>query len=123
MAFTISRYSFLFNTQYNVSLVSVLNNLLKNVHLALCTGLSMLEQEQSWELIQQGRPKDYHGVAVHPRHLSVFERVILKRHHQYQPKAQQLPSHTAQTSMAAVNGGLSSTGVDNKQTARDSEAA
>ncbi|KAL3138696.1 hypothetical protein ABBQ32_006450 [Trebouxia sp. C0010 RCD-2024] len=87
------------------------------------TGLSMLEQEQSWELIQQGRPKDYHGVAVHPRHLSVFERVILKRHHQYQPKAQQLPSHTAQTSMAAVNGGLSSTGVDNKQTARDSEAA
>lgn len=113
----------LFNCQCYVFLVGVLNALLKKVHLVLCTGLSMLEQEKRWELIQQGRPNDYHGVAVHPRHLSLFERVILKRHHQYQPQTHQLPSHTAQTSMAAVNGGAGSTGIDNRQTVRDFEAA
>ena len=43
----------------------------------------MLEQEKRWGLIQQGRAQDYHGVAVHPRHLSLFERVVLKRHLQY----------------------------------------
>jgi len=46
-------------------------------------GLSMLEQETQWDLIQQGRAEDYHGVAVHPRHLSFFEKAVLKRHHQY----------------------------------------
>lgn len=50
-------------------------------------GLSMLEQEQQWDLIQQGRAEDYHGVAVHPRHLSLFEKAVLKRHHQYRLQA------------------------------------
>ncbi len=43
----------------------------------------MLEQEKRWDLIQQGRAQDYHGVAVHPRHLSWFEKAVLKKHHQY----------------------------------------
>ena len=43
----------------------------------------MLEQEQQWDVIQQGRAGDYHGVAVHPRHLSLFEKAVLKRHRQY----------------------------------------
>lgn len=50
-------------------------------------GLSMLEQEQRWDLIQQGRAEDYHGVAVHPRHLSLFEKAVLKRHRQYRRQA------------------------------------
>ena len=48
----------------------------------------MLEQEKRWDLIQQGRGQDYHGVAVHPRHLSLFEKVVLKQHHLYQPITQ-----------------------------------
>ena len=47
----------------------------------------MLEQEKRWDLIQQGRAEDYHGVAVHPRHLSFFEKAVLKRHHQYRLQA------------------------------------
>ena len=50
-------------------------------------GLSMLEQEQRWDLIRQGRAGDYHGVAVHPRHLSLFEKAVLKRHRQYRRQA------------------------------------
>ena len=45
----------------------------------------MLEQEKRWDLIQQGRGHDYHGVAVHPRHLSLFEKVVLKQRRLYQP--------------------------------------
>lgn len=51
------------------------------------TGLSMLEQEQQWDLIQQGRAEEYHGVAVHPRHLSLFEKAVLKRHRHYRLQA------------------------------------
>lgn len=83
----------------------------------------MLEQEKRWQLIQQGRPLDYHGVAVHPRHLSLFERLVLKRHHQYQPHTQQLPSHDAQTDTTAGKGWVSGIGIDNRQAAADPEAA
>jgi len=33
-----------------------------------------------------GNAQDYHGVAIHPRHLSLFERVVLKRHLPYNPQ-------------------------------------
>ena len=33
--------------------------------------------------MQQGRGKEYHGIAVHPRHLSLFEKGVLGIHHQY----------------------------------------
>ena len=72
----------------------------------------MLEQEKRWELIQQGRPDDYHGVAIHPRHLSLFERVVLKRHHRYQPYKQQLPLHTAQTDTTATTDALHTAQTD-----------
>ena len=66
----------------------------------------MLEQEKRWELIQQGRPKDYHGVAVHPRHLSLFEKAMLKRHRQYQPltDTQMLPLHAGPSGSHAADG-------------------
>lgn len=38
------------------------------------TGLDLKEQERRWAFIRAGRPKEYCGVAVHPKHLSVWER-------------------------------------------------
>lgn len=40
------------------------------------TGLDLKEQERRWKYIRQGREQDYHGVAVHPKHLSVWERLM-----------------------------------------------
>ena len=39
------------------------------------TGLDLKEQERRWQFIRSGRESDYHGVAVHPKHLSVWERL------------------------------------------------
>lgn len=39
------------------------------------TGLDLKEQERRWAFIRAGREKDYHGVAIHPRHLSLWERL------------------------------------------------
>ncbi|KAJ3575891.1 hypothetical protein NPX13_g3873 [Xylaria arbuscula] len=38
------------------------------------TGLDLKEQERRWQCILEGRPEDYHGIAVHPQHLSLWER-------------------------------------------------
>lgn len=38
------------------------------------TGLDLKEQERRWQFIREGRDSDYHGVAVHPKHLSLYER-------------------------------------------------
>ena len=37
------------------------------------TGLDLKEQERRWQFIRAGRESDYHGVAVHPKHLSMWE--------------------------------------------------
>ncbi len=39
------------------------------------TGLDLKEQERRWHHIRAGREQDYHGVAVHPKHLSLWERM------------------------------------------------
>ena len=39
------------------------------------TGLDLKEQERRWHYIRAGREADYHGVAVHPKHLSLYERI------------------------------------------------
>jgi hypothetical protein len=39
------------------------------------TGLDLKEQERRWAYIRAGREKEYHGVAVHPKHLSTWERL------------------------------------------------
>lgn len=39
------------------------------------TGLDLKEQERRWNFIKDGRYNDYHGIAVHPRHLSLWERM------------------------------------------------
>ena len=50
------------------------------------TGLDLREQERYWEYVMEGRGDEYHGVAVHPRHLSWYERFVLKRHLAYNPE-------------------------------------
>ncbi|KAL4983281.1 major facilitator superfamily domain-containing protein [Aspergillus falconensis] len=39
------------------------------------TGLDLKEQERRWKYIREGREQDYHGPAVHPKHLSLWERL------------------------------------------------
>lgn len=38
------------------------------------TGLDLKEQERRWSYILEGRDSDYHGIAIHPAHLSLWER-------------------------------------------------
>lgn len=38
------------------------------------TGLDLKEQERRWQFIRAGRSDDYHGIAIHPNHLSLWER-------------------------------------------------
>ena len=38
------------------------------------TGLDLKEQERRWQFLRAGRDAEYHGVAVHPKHLSWWER-------------------------------------------------
>ncbi|KAK8114727.1 hypothetical protein PG999_006796 [Apiospora kogelbergensis] len=38
------------------------------------TGLDLKEQERRWKYILEGREGDYHGIAIHPSHLSLWER-------------------------------------------------
>lgn len=39
------------------------------------TGLDLHEQDRRWRFIMEGRGDEYHGVAIHPMHLSLWERV------------------------------------------------
>lgn len=38
------------------------------------TGLDLKEQERRWTYLRAGRGDEYHGIAVHPKHLSMWER-------------------------------------------------
>lgn len=50
------------------------------------TGLDLREQERYWQYVREGRANEYHGIAIHPRHLSLYERMVLKRHLAYNPE-------------------------------------
>ncbi|KAJ6788253.1 hypothetical protein PWT90_02390 [Aphanocladium album] len=50
--------------------------LLTYVFLPDTTGLDLKEQERRWRYIREGRTEEYHGVAVNPKHLSVWERMM-----------------------------------------------
>ncbi|KAH8820223.1 major facilitator superfamily domain-containing protein [Xylogone sp. PMI_703] len=49
------------------------------------TGLDLREQERYWQFVREGRENEYHGIAIHPRHLSWYERFVLHRHKNYNP--------------------------------------
>lgn len=40
------------------------------------TGLDLKEQERRWAFLRAGRGDEYHGIAVHPKHLSLWERMM-----------------------------------------------
>ena len=50
------------------------------------TGLDLREQERYWSYVRDGRGADYHGIAIHPRHISMYERIVLRRHRYYNPQ-------------------------------------
>lgn len=50
------------------------------------TSLDLREQERYWQFIREGREGEYHGIAIHPRHLSLYERVALGRGWNYDPE-------------------------------------
>ncbi|KAK3709682.1 hypothetical protein LTR37_010709 [Vermiconidia calcicola] len=39
------------------------------------TGLDLKEQERRWTYIRAGREQEYHGIAIHSKHLSFWERI------------------------------------------------
>jgi len=43
-----------------------------------------------WRCVRAGHPELYHGIAIHPHHLSWYERVVLKRDRYYDPKQDKL---------------------------------
>jgi hypothetical protein len=49
--------------------------LLTWVFLPDTTGLDLKEQERRWSYIRAGRENEYHGIAIHPKHLSLWERI------------------------------------------------
>ncbi|OAA64336.1 major facilitator superfamily transporter phosphate [Niveomyces insectorum RCEF 264] len=49
--------------------------LLTLVFLPDTTGLDLKEQERRWNYVKNGRDSEYHGIAVHPTHLSLWERM------------------------------------------------
>ncbi len=60
---------------YIVPWFGLLGMFLTFVFLPDTTGLDLKEQERRWKYIREGREQDYHGVAVHPKHLSLYERL------------------------------------------------
>jgi hypothetical protein len=39
------------------------------------TGLDLKEQERRWHYIREGREHEYHGIAINPKHISLWERM------------------------------------------------
>lgn len=47
------------------------------------TGPDLREQERYWQFVREGREHEYHGIAIHPRHISLYERWVLKYDQRY----------------------------------------
>jgi len=71
---------------YFVPWFGLLGMLLTLVFIPDTTGLDLKEQERRWAYIRDGREAEYHGIAVHPQHLSLWERVVLKAGKNYNPE-------------------------------------
>lgn len=59
---------------YIVPWFGLFGALITFVFLPDTTGLDLREQERRWHYLRQGREEDYHGPAVHAKHLSLWER-------------------------------------------------
>jgi MFS family permease len=70
-------YNYLDTTEEKFKIVcwfGLAGAVLTYVFLPDTTGLDLKEQERRWNYIRAGREHDYHGIAIHPRHLSLWER-------------------------------------------------
>ncbi|KAF8855544.1 MFS general substrate transporter [Acephala macrosclerotiorum] len=59
---------------YFVPWFGLFGMLLTALFLPDTTGLDLKEQERRWAYLREGRGDEYHGIAVHPKHLSLWER-------------------------------------------------
>jgi hypothetical protein len=59
---------------YFVPWFGLVGMLLTYLFLPDTTGLDLKEQERRWAYLREGRGHEYHGIAVHPQHLSMWER-------------------------------------------------
>jgi hypothetical protein len=72
-------YSYVTETQkkfYIVPWFGLIGMLVTAIFLPDTTGLDLKEQERRFHYIRTGRVEDYHGIAVHPHHLSLWERMM-----------------------------------------------
>ena len=60
---------------YVVPWFGLVGMLLTYVFLPDTTGLDLKEQERRWSYLREERGNEYHGIAVHPAHLSLWERI------------------------------------------------
>jgi len=60
---------------YVVPWFGLLGMLITALFLPDTTGLDLKEQERRFHYLRLGRIQDYHGIAVHPHHLSLWERI------------------------------------------------
>ncbi|RAL61672.1 hypothetical protein DID88_002740 [Monilinia fructigena] len=69
-------YNFITTQQkfYIVPWFGLAGMLLTAIFLPDTTGLDLKEQERRWKYIRAGRESEYHGIAIHPAHLSLWER-------------------------------------------------
>ena len=58
---------------YVVPWFGLIGLVLSTVFLPDTTGLDLKEPERRWQCIREGREHDYHGIAIHPRHISLWE--------------------------------------------------
>ena len=61
-------------------------------------------QDLRWEYIRAGKAKDYHGPAVHPRHLSLWEKSVLGIHKQYNMELHNKQQQLIEDSLRAAKG-------------------
>lgn len=75
------------------------------------TGLDLREQDRYWSFVRAGRAHEYHGIAIHRRHLSLWEVFVLKRHLAYdaekdrEDRVKELRDIWAQQKMTVKEGG------------------
>ena len=72
------------------------------------TGLDLREQERRWIYTREGLEHEYHGLAIHPRHLSMYEKYVLGKHKLYNPEldAKQRYEELEQLYMATKKGDI-----------------
>ena len=88
------------------------------------TGLDLREQDRYWSFVRAGKATEYHGIAVHPRHLSWYERLVLKRHLAYDPeldRAQRVEELRAMHELRAADVGKEGTGMRGDASAEDDD--